>query len=338
MSTIKDVAEKAGVSFTTVSHVLNGTRPVSDEARTRVERAVADLGYLPSAVARALKTSTTRILGVLVPNIVNPFFSELTRGIEDQCRRSQYAVFLCNCDDDAERQTRYLQTLLSRRVDGLVLATAANRAEAGIDGAELLRIPSVVVDRQLHGVSADQVRVDNRLGARLAVEHLLGLGHRRIACLAGPPGFDISHDRTRGWQDALAGAGIEPHATWLLEGDFSAAAGHALACRLLHTPRASAVTAIFAANDLQAIGALRAAAERGVTVPGDLSIIGFDGIALGSYLYPALSSVGFPIRKLGERAAQVLQERIAAPSSPLRDVVLAPALVLRESTAPPRSH
>lgn len=330
VSTIKDVAARAGVSFTTVSHVLNGTRPVSDAARLRVQGAVADLGYVPSALARALKTNKTRMLGVLVPNIINPYFSELTRGIEDCCRRTGYAVFLCNGDDDPERQARYVNTLLQHRVDGLLLAVAAGEAGMLAQTLRAVRLPMVVVDRTLPGRRADLVRVDNQAGARMAVAHLLALGHRRIACLAGPAHFEVSQARVAGWRQALAEAGIaiDPH--WLLEGDFSSSAGHALTRRLLAQ---GGVSAIFASNDLFAVGALRAAAELGVAVPQALSVIGFDGIDLGQYLFPALSTVGYPIRDLGEQSAAVLIERIAHPASRARNVVLAPQLVLRESTA-----
>jgi LacI family transcriptional regulator len=329
LSTIKHVAARAGVSFTTVSHVLNGTRRVSDSARERVERAVAEMGYAPSAVARALKMSETCILGVLVPNITSPFFAELTRGIEDCCRRTDYSVFLCNSDDDPQRQSRYLQTLLERRVDGLLMAAAAGDAAALVRRLAPMRVPTVVVDRDVPGLAADLVRVDHEGGARLAVEHLLGLGHRRIACLSGPSEFAVSRARTAGWRAALAAARIAPEPGWLLEGEFNAAAGHALASELLAR---DAVTAIFASNDLLAIGALRAAAERGVSVPGALSVIGFDGIDLGAYAYPALTTVGHPIRALGEAAAQALIERIGAGPSPGREVVLPAQLLMREST------
>ena len=331
VSTIKHVAARAGVSFTTVSHVLNGTRRVSEAARERVERAVAEMGYAPSAVARALKMSETCILGVLVPNITNPFFAELTRGIEDCCRRTDYAVFLCNSDDDPVRQARYLQTLLGRRVDGLLLAAAAGEASVLAERLAPMRVPTVVVDREIPGLAADLVRVDHAAGAALAVEHLLGLGHRRIACLSGPSGFAVSRARVAGWRDAMARAGIETDPAWLLEGEFSAAAGHALTQTLLAR---GDITAIFASNDLLAIGALRAAAERGVAVPAQLSVIGFDGIDFGAYSFPALTTVGHPIRAMGECAATVLIERIAARSRGHREVVLPPQLLRRESTGP----
>ncbi len=334
MSTIKHVAARAGVSFTTVSHVLNSTRRVSDSARQRVEAAIAEMGYAPSAVARALKMSETLILGVIVPNITNPFFAELTRGIEDRCRQTDYSVFLCNTDDDAQRQARYLQRLLERRVDGLLLAAAAADAVPLVRRLEAAQVPTVVIDRTLPGLAADLVRVDHQAGAALGVEHLIGLGHRRIACLAGPFVFAVSRARVAGWRQAMQDATLPIDERWLLEGDFSAAAGHAMTSRLLAEQD---VTAIFASNDLLAIGALRAAAERGVSVPGRLSVIGFDGIDVGSYVYPALTTVAHPIRTMGETAASVLIERLLSGPGVRRDVVLPSRLLVRESTGPVRA-
>ena len=331
MSTIKHVAARAGVSFTTVSHVLNGTRRVSDSARRRVEQAIAELDYAPSAIARALKRSETRMLGVVVPNITNPFFAELTRGIEDFCERSDYSVFLCDGDDDVARQSRSLQTLIERRVDGLLLAAPAGDTKALAQRLAAARVPTVVIDRADPTIAADVLRLDHHGGAHLAVEHLVSLGHRRIACLSGPAKFAISRARAAGWRDALADAGIAIREDWLLEGDFSAATGHELTRRLLAR---GDITAIFASNDLLAMGALRAAAELGIAVPQRLSVIGFDGIDLGAYTYPALTTVGFPIRAMGEMAAQILIERIAGSSSAARDVIVPPRLMSRESTGP----
>ena len=334
MSTIKHVAARAGVSFTTVSHVVNRTRPVSDSARARVERAIAELGYRPSAVARALKTSQTRIVGVLVPNITNPFFSELTRGIEDACERNGYAVFLCNGDDDFDRQGRSLETLFERRVDGVILATPTGSSAALAKRIGQAQVSTVLVDRSVAGIEADRVRIDHGAGARLAVEHLLSLGHRRIACISGPLSFAASRARLAGWRRALARAGIEPREDWLVEGDFRAGSGHDLARTLIARGE---VTAIFASNDLLAIGALRAAAEERVSVPGRLSVIGFDGIEMGAYTYPALTTVGYSIREIGAMAATVLMQRIAGPGARPRNVVMAPRLIERESTARARA-
>jgi LacI family transcriptional regulator len=317
------------VSFTTVSHVVNRTRPVSDSARLRVERAIAELGYFPSAVARALKTSHSRILGVIVPNITNPFFSELMRGIEDACERNHYSVFLCNGDDDRERQGRSIDTLLERRVDGVILATPTGPPGALAKRLAASKLRTAIVDRDLPGLAADRVRIDHLAGARLAVEHLLGLGHRRIACISGPSGFAVSRARVAGWKRALIRAGIEPRRDWLVEGDFLAPSGHARARELLQKGE---VTAIFASNDLLGIGALRAAAEMGRVVPKSLSVIGFDGIEMGAFTFPALTTVGYPIRTMGETAATVLIERIAGRRTGEIEVVVEPRIIEREST------
>jgi LacI family transcriptional regulator len=331
LSTLKQVAARAGVSFTTVSHVVNRTRPVSDGARVRVEKAIAELGYFPSAVARALKTSQTRILGVIVPNITNPFFSELMRGIEDVCERSQFSVFLCNGDDDPQRQGRWLDTLQERRVDGVLLATPTGPAPALAKRLAAMRMKTVVVDREVPGVAADRVRIDHPAGGKLAVDHLLALGHRRIACLAGPSVFAVSRARVAGWKKALAQAGIEPKAHWLREGDFRATDGYALTRELLAR---GDITAIYASNDLLAIGALRAAAELGWPVPRRLSVIGFDGIEMGAFTYPPLTTVGHSIRAIGEQAATILIDRIAGRTTEMSDVVVKPEIILRGSTGP----
>ena len=334
--TIKDVAARAGVSFTTVSHVLNGTRQVSEESRRRVERAVTELGYVPSALARSLKTSETHVLGVLVPNITNPFFAELMRGVEDAARSQGYSVFLCNCDDEPARQLGYVRSLLARRVDGLLLANSAAEASTVSGALKQTPVPTVVVDRAVAGLDADLVRLDHTGGARLATEHLLGLGHRHIACLAGPLAFEVSRARVAGWREALAAAGITPAPGWLVEGPYSPAQGHAATLGLLADH--PEITAICAGNDLLGIGALRAAAERGVAVPRQLSVIGFDGIELGGFVHPGLTTVGEDIRAIGERAATGLIERIRRSASrqpsPLRELVVTPALILRESTGP----
>lgn len=329
MSTIKDVAVKAGVSFTTVSHVLNETRPVNQDTRARVLAAVQELGYSPSAVARSLKTRATMILGALVPNVVNPYFAELTRGMEDHCRAQGYSLFLCNCDDEQERQTRYLQTLMERRVDGLLLASSSDH-DAFPQGWSQFGMPMVVVDRQISELSADWVGVDHEEGARLAVAHLINLGHRSIACIAGPVHLEVSQARIKGWRAALAQAGLSADAQALQVGDFSVQSGYQAASDILQRVQPSAV---FASNDMMAIGVLRAARERGLAVPEQLSVVGFDGIEASLYTTPALSTVGYPIRKLGEQAAAMLIARIQQPHVAPQELVLTPQLVARESSA-----
>ncbi|MGK9066371.1 LacI family DNA-binding transcriptional regulator [Stutzerimonas chloritidismutans] len=330
MATIKDVAARAGISYTTVSHVVNGTRPVSDTVREKVEAAIAELGYVPSGVARSLRARATGTIGLLLPNASNPYFAELARGIEDHAERNGYSVILCNSDDDLDKQLRYLRVLLERRIDGLIVATVASDA-AFARALATLRVPLVLVDRSLDGVSADQLRIDHEQGGYLATRHLLGLGHTQIVCIGGPASTQVAQLRAAGYRRALQEAGIAPLA--VVDCPFTSPAGHAAALALLageHRP-----TAIFAGNDMIALGVLRAAAERELQVPQQLSVVGFDDIEVSRYLHPALTTVGQCIGQLGEQVAARLLERIRTPDLAVTQRLLEPTLVLRESSAAP---
>jgi LacI family transcriptional regulator len=333
MATIKDVAAVAGVSFTTVSHVVNNSRPVSADVRAKVEHAIRQLHYVPSAVARSLKARATATIGLVVPNSTNPYFAELARGIEDGCSRNGYCVFFCNSDDDPAKQRNYLRVLQEKRIDGLIVASAGDDAVLAQALADA-REPLVVVDRNIEGLTADLVQIDHEKGAYLATRHLLELGHVKIGCITGPVATAVSAMRVHGFI-AMAERGIDIAPGAIVESDFSGTGGYRASSQLFDTVQP---TAIFAGNDMMGIGALRAAAERGINVPHDCSIIGFDDIELGRFTYPALSTVGQSVRALGEMAAQTLIERITgtaagAEDSPARRRVLAPRLILRESTA-----
>ncbi|AHF68043.1 MULTISPECIES: LacI family DNA-binding transcriptional regulator [Pseudomonas] len=334
MATIKDVAALAGISYTTVSHVLNKTRPVSDPVRIKVEAAIAQLDYVPSAVARSLKAKTTSTIGLLIPNGINPYFAELARGIEDHCERNGFCVILCNSDDNPEKQRNYLRVLLEKRVDGLIVSSVGGDVSIAGGLAEV-RTPLVIVDRELEGIDADMVRIDHEHGAYLATRHLLDLGHRDIACIGGPDNTVVADMRFVGYRRAMQEAGIEVLPEWTIHSDFTSSAGHEAAVGLLagHRP-----TAIFAGNDVIAIGVLRAAAERNIPVPRELSVIGFDDIQMSRYVYPALTTVGQSIMQLGETAAEMLLSRIVGASTELPGRrLVTPSVVVRESTAPPNN-
>ncbi|KQP19800.1 LacI family DNA-binding transcriptional regulator [Pseudorhodoferax sp. Leaf267] len=332
MATIKDVARHANVSVTTVSHVVNKTRFVSDDGRARVEQAIRDLGYVPSAVARSLQRSATSTLGMLIPNSSNPYFAEIVRGIEDRCFGAGYNLLLCNTDDEPRRQGMVLQVLAERRVDGLIVVSS------GEDPAlpELLsglRVPTVMVDREIDTLPCDLVETAHMQGALLAVQHLTTLGHRRIACIGGPAGVATADQRVEGWRLALAGIGLA--STDLLHtGDFTSEGGYAAMHAILRqAPRPSAV---FAANDLMAIGALCAAHECGVAVPDDLSLVGFDDIELARFTCPPLTTVAQPKQRIANLAVDMLLERIEGRRQEPRKVVLQPELRVRASSAPYR--
>ncbi|WP_095143253.1 LacI family DNA-binding transcriptional regulator [Pseudomonas sp. Irchel s3b6] len=330
MATIKDVAALAGISYTTVSHVVNKTRPVSEEVRLKVEAAIEQLDYVPSAVARSLKAKNTATIGLLVPNSLNPYFAELARGIEDHCERNGYCVILCNSDDNPDKQRSYLRVLLEKRIDGLIVASAGGDSSLA-QGLAGVRTPMVIVDRGLEGVNADLVRIDHEYGAYLATRHLLELGHRDIASIGGPAHTSVARMRQAGFCRALQEAGIEVLPERMLESDFTSTGGYNAAARLLANNPPSA---IFAGNDMMGIGVLRAAAERNIRVPSELSVIGFDDIQMSRYVYPALTTVGQSILQLGEMAAEVLLRRIATPERATDQRIVTPSIVMRESTAP----
>jgi LacI family transcriptional regulator len=331
-ASIRDVAARAGVSVTTVSHALNGTRYVSPDATARVQEAAHALGYVPSVVARGLKQNTTRTLGMLVPNNSNPYFAEIIRGVEHQCYGAGYSLVLANSNDDPQRQVDHLRVLAERRVDGIVLVASGEDADI-LASCKDLRLPLVLLDREIDGLDADLIEVDHAGGAALATAHLLGLGHRRVACIGGPAELRPSAQREAGWRRALADAGIAPRADEFARGDFGPQGGAAAMRRLLSAPERP--SAVFVCNDLMAIGALHAAHELGVDVPGALSVVGFDDIELAAYTWPPLTTVAQPKQAIGTGAADLLLERLQRGRNEARRMILHAALRERSSSAPP---
>jgi len=332
MPTIRDVAALAGVSYTTVSHVVNNSRPVRADKRERVLAAVAELKFVPSAVARSLKSRATGTIGMLVPSNTNPYFAEIAQGIESFFRRHGYCVFLCNSDNDIATQREWLRVLHEKRVDGLIVASVGDEA-ASAEALAHADVPIVVIDRPIAGIRADGVQVDHEAGAAMATRHLISLGHQRIACIAGPKSTTVSASRVNGFLRAMAEHALPVPPEAIAEGDFTSPGGYAAALMLF---RDYVPSAIVAGNDVMAIGALRAAAESGMRVPEDCSIIGFDDIEMSRYVYPALSTVGQAIVRLGETAAASLLDRIAGRvTGETRQHTLLPKLIVRESSAGP---
>ena len=331
MATMKQVAEKSGVSTTTVSHVINGTRLVSTDARDRVLQVIKDLHYIPSAVARSLKNDKTHTLGMLVPNSSNPYFAELIQGIEDTCFMLGYNIILCNSYDDLKKQVDYIRVLLEKRIDGLILVSSGSDREL----TKLLlseKTPKVLVDREVTGMSADFVETDHEHGGYLATKYLTDLGHRAIACVAGPKNVLSSSARVEGYKRALREAKIKPNADWVVYSDFTSKGGFSAFQKLIALPEMP--TAIFASNDLMAIGGICAASQGGKRIPEDLSVIGYDDIALASFCNPPLTTIVQPKHELGVITARVLVARINDKNLPLRREILEPSLVIRQSTAP----
>jgi LacI family transcriptional regulator len=331
--TVKDVARRAAVSVATVSHVLNGSRYVSSELTGRVHDAASALGYTPNGTARSLRLRRTQTIGLVVPE-VTPFFVELARVIEDHGFASGYITVLGNADAHPERERRYVETLIAKQVDGLILASTLHDAGELERLFAAVRTPVVVVDRDLELPGVDVVLADNEQGGYLATRHLLSLGHTRIGCITGSSELVPSAQRAAGYRRALAEAGIESDHALTKRGDFNYGGGRRATAELVD----SGATAVFASNDLMALGALGALASRGLRAPEDVSVCGFDDVFPAAIVSPSLTTVRQPLRDLGRAAVDILLARIAgeAPAEPARRL-FPTELVVRESTAPPGS-
>jgi LacI family transcriptional regulator len=323
-----DVAREAKVSVMTVSRVVNDKGEISPATRRRVLEVIERLGYRPSAIARGLATNRTGTLGLVVPDIANPFFSDIARGVEEKAYAAGYNVFLCSTYEDTDRETQVLQSLEEKRIDGLVLCSS--RLEDNMLRRMLTGFPAVVLtNRWLDGYHADAVRVDSEVGGRLATDLLLEAGHSAIGFLTGPSTSVDGRLRVAGYRAALDGAGMRRDASLEQECASNVEGGRVAACEFLaHLPE---LTALLCYNDLVAIGALQACAELGLSVPSDLAIVGFDDIALAAWVSPPLTTCGSPRFELGVEATQLLLDRIEGGTGQSQEIVVQPELVVRSS-------
>ncbi|MBI3748996.1 MAG: LacI family DNA-binding transcriptional regulator [Chloroflexi bacterium] len=334
MNTIRDVARLAGVSTTTVSRVINGVEGVSEARRRRVELAVADLDYVPNAVARHLRSKRTRTIAVVLSDITNPFFTTIARGIQDVAWPRGYAVTFANTDESETQERDYLRTLVQRQVDGVLLVPTGNAAEP----YRLLRsqrIPVVLLDRHVSVRQLDEVRCDSEAGAYALVRHLIGLGHRRIAVVTGRRDISTSTDRVAGYERALASAELPLDRDLIRYDSFSLAGGYRMLKSILAIePRP---TAVLATNNFIAFGALRALREAGIDVPGDMSLVTFDDLPEEWHDDPFLTVLAQPAYELGRQAAELLFERLETGARGKRRVIVLPGAVIprRSSAAPP---
>lgn len=330
--TVRDVARHAGVSPMTVSRVVNGSTRVQPETRQRVEAAIATLGYVPNRLARGLGGRSTETLGLIVPDVTDPFFTLILRGAEDVARRARYRVILCNTDGDLEREEAYLEDVVAHQVEGLLIAPVSDRSRSHLRRLAQLRVPFVLVDRSVPGVECDLVQGDSVGGARLLVEHLIALGHRRIAHVTESQEVSTARDRQRGYRDALATAGIPFDPRLVVEGASATIAGAGEATNQLLTA-GQAPSAIFAVNNLAAVGAVQAIRARGLEIPGDIALVCFDDIELAAVLHPFLTVMAQPAETFGTIAAQLLLDRIASRGIERpRRVILPADLIVRVSS------
>ncbi|MCL6610231.1 MAG: LacI family transcriptional regulator [Peptococcaceae bacterium] len=329
-ATIKDVADLAGVNPSTVSRVLNNAGlAVKEETRQRIMEAVRILNYKPNAVARSLRTRFTQLLGMVIPDISNPFFSILFKGAEAAASEKGFNIILGNTDDQKAREEALIQELRDRQVDGLILATA--QVDGALENMSLEGYPYVFVNRRPRETAGRYVVADNIKGAKLAIDHLVALGHTRIAHISGPLYTDVGLARLEGYRLALKDHGLPFSFENVVESEHNEEAGYWSALELFR--KSPEVTAIFAANDPIAIGVMTAVYERGLEIPGDISLVGYNDLPVVSKLRPPLTSVRLPLFEMGYKAAEMLIKIISGEPLEQDGIVLEPRLMVRESTA-----
>ncbi len=332
MSNIQDVAKHAGVSIATVSRVLNDSAPVKDEVRKRVEAAIEALSYRPNPAARSLRSNKSRIIGLLVSDIQNPFFMGLIRGVEDEALKNEYSVILCNSNESPPRERQYLDVLYMERVAGvIVVPTSENLGEETLKRFRERGVPIIAVDRRVKDPSIDAVLSDSIRGAHEAVGHLIANGYKRIGIITGPESVTTGRERLESYRQTLISAGIAPNSELERIGNFTIESGYALTEQLLDlTPRPDA---LFIANNMMTLGALNAIHARGLRVPDDVAIVSYDYTQWAEPGPVSITSVMQPARELGSTAALRLFQRLRNPEVRSRqEIILAPTLQIGDSS------
>jgi LacI family transcriptional regulator len=326
---MKDVARLAGVSTSTVSHVINKDRFVSEAIREKVDAAIKTLNYAPSALARSLKLNQTHTIGMLITASSNPFYSELVRGVERSCFERGYSLVLCNTEGDEQRMNRNLETLMQKRVDGLLLLCT----ETHLPSAEIINrypsIPTVMMDWAPFEGESDVIQDNSLLGGEMATLHLIENGYTRIACIAGPQDKTPARLRLEGFRHAMHKAGLEILPGYEIIGDFEFQGGFTAMNSLLALELPP--HAVFTGNDAMAVGAYHALYQAGLKVPQDMAVVGYDDIELARYMTPPLTTIHQPKDELGELAVDVLIHRMAQPTLAQQRLLLTPELVERGS-------
>ncbi|WP_206543652.1 ribose operon transcriptional repressor RbsR [Pantoea dispersa] len=329
MATMKDVARLAGVSTSTVSHVINNNRFVSEQVRDRVEQAIRELNYAPSALARSLKIKQTRTIGMLLTASSNPFYSEVVRGVENSCYERGYSLILCNTEGDEERMNRSLETLMQKRVDGLLMMCT----ETHLPSPDILNrypsVPMVMMDWAPFEGRGDIIQDNALLGGELATQYLIDRGYTRIACIAGPLDKTPARLRLDGFHQAMAASGLAVPPGYVVDGDFEFQGGFNAMNQLLALDPPP--QAVFTSNDAMAVGVYHALYQAGLRVPQDMAVMGYDNIELARYLTPPLSTIHQPKDELGELAIDTLIHRMSDPDASQQTLVLTPELVERGS-------
>jgi LacI family transcriptional regulator len=333
MATIHDVAKKAGVAPITVSRVINNSGYVSDALRQKVNQAISELGYVPNVLARSLKSKRTNTIALIFTDITNPFFNTIARGVEDSAGTAGFNVIFCNTDESETQEYKYIQLVLQKQVDGILLVPVNTRSVA-IDAILDQKTPLVVIDRKVPYENVDTVRGDSEGGAYLITKHLINHGHKRITMLSGPKGISTAEDRIAGYCKAMKDAGLAQNTNYYY-GRFAQESGFETTKSLFSEKLKP--TAIFAGNNLIAIGAFAALRELGVNVPEDVSVVSFDGIPESLTAIPFITTVDQPSYEIGKKATELLLSRIQNdPATPkdFQNIVFPVTLNVRQSSKP----
>jgi DNA-binding LacI/PurR family transcriptional regulator len=337
MPGINDVAREAGVSIATVSNVINGTKTVSEELTMKVLKAVTDLNYDANTFAKGLRSRTTNTIGVILPKISLIYFPEILQGIEDTAKKNGYTIMYFNSNFDSDTEKKHINLLKSNWVDGIIVDSCIDEINSK-DYVDFLlkstskkkRIPVVVFDSNLASDRINSVGIDNKYCAQMAVEHLLSLGHKRIAFIGGPKNISICREVCEGYVNVLSNAGLEVDENLIEHGNYIALSGYECAKRLLQ--KGSEFTALFAANDQMSIGAIKAIHEAGLVVPDDIAVIGLDNIFVGTLINPPLSTINVPRYRIGLESVELLINQIENPEVGSKNVLLDCNLIVRKST------
>ena len=331
MPTIRDVAKHAGVAPITVSRVINNADYVSQKTRDRVEAAVEELGYVPNMLGQSLRFKRTMTLALVLTDITNPFWTTVARGVEDVAQANGYSIILCNTDESEAKQEQYLQMLLRRRIDGILLVPASSSDPNPVQLIQKQGIPVVLLDRKIPNVQVDIVRADSENGAYQLTNHLLSLGHKHIAMLSGPETVSTAVDRASGYRQALTDANLPPDVSRLYWGEFNQESGYHIAKAALSA--SPPPTALFAANNFIAIGALHALKELDLRMPDDIALVTVDDSAPTFPQEPFLTAVTQPARDMGQQAAQLILNRLTDTiDKNTQHIILPTQLLVRASS------
>ncbi|RJX70939.1 LacI family DNA-binding transcriptional regulator [Vibrio sinensis] len=329
MATMKDIARLAGVSTSTVSHVINSSRYVSEEISERVNKAAKELNYTPSALARSFKMNRTKTFGMLMTTSTNPFFGEVVKGVERSCYQQGYNLIVCNTEGDQVRMKASINTLLQKRVDGLILMCSSLVGERFDIFEQYPDIPIVVMDWGPMHFTSDKIQDNSLRGGYLAAKYLVESGHQSIGCITGPLNLYQAQMRYEGYKRALNEANLSFNGDWIVESDFNCEGGYQ-AFNTIYS-KGTLPSAIFVCNDMMAMGVINAANEKGIRIPEDVSLIGYDDIHIAKFMSPGLTTIHQPKYRLGQSAVEMLLKRLEDPSRDAHVVQLEPTLVERSS-------